>query len=106
VVDSALIPVVIHITAQYYEDKGHFWERLELIRRLYSGGSDKVLLQISYRYFKPRFTRKQVEHFAEVKRYFQHVIITHANGVQWEGHDAEIRGMGIPIFEEGYNAGL
>lgn len=29
---------------------------------------------------------------------------THSAGVEWNSHDAEIRGMGIPIHEEEYNA--
>ena len=104
--DNALIPVVIHITPQYYEDKGHFWERLETVKRLYADHMEKVLLIVSYRFCKPYVTRKQTEHFAEVKRHFPNIVIVHAAGVEWNGHDAEIRGMGIPIFEEGYNAGL
>lgn len=104
--DDALIPVTIHITAQYYEDKGHFWERLGMVKRLYDGHTEKILLIVSYRFHKPYITRKQTEHYAEVKRHFPHVVIVHAAGVEWNGHDAEIRGMGIPIHEEGHNAGF
>ena len=105
-VDNALIPVLVHITPQYYEDKGHFWERLSAVKRLYAGATDNILMKISYRFYKPYFTRKQVEHYAEVKRHFPNVVVVHAEGVQWNGHDAEIKGMGIPIFEEDNNAGF
>lgn len=104
--DNTLIPVLVHITAQYYEDKGHFWERLEVVKNLYAGHTEKILLIISYRFYKPYVTRKQTDHYAEVKRHFPNVVITYSAGVEWNGHDAEIKGMGIPIHEEGYNAGF
>lgn len=103
---STLIPVLFHITQDYYTEKGHFWERFMSAKRLYGGHTEDVLIIISYRFYKPAITRKQIEHFAEVKRTFPHVVVVHAKGVQWDGHDAELKGMEIPVFEEGHNAGI
>lgn len=96
------IPVTVHITPDYYNDKGHFWARLGLIKRMHNGHQDKIILLVSYKYFKPTITSKQISHYNEALRVFPHIAVIHAEGVNWRGHDAELIAMGVPIYPQGY----
>ena len=97
--DDNKIPVTIYITPEYYFDKGHFWSRLNLVKRFHGVHNDKIMLLISYKYFKPNITEKQVEHFNETKRHFPNMAVIHAANVNWNGHDSELIGMDIPIYQ-------
>lgn len=97
----ALIPVTINITEDYYLNSGHFWRRLRQVSNLYGVvGAQNILLRISYEYAKPQITKEQVSHFRETLRVFPHVCVIHARGVQWDGHDEELKAMGILIHDD------
>lgn len=100
------IPVTIYITPEYYRDKGHFWSRLNLVKKFHGGHSDQVILLISYKYYKPTITGRQIAHYTEMIHSFPHVAVIHAEGVDWRGHDKELIAMGIPIYPCEYTGSL
>lgn len=100
------VPLTIHITPGYYNDKGHFWSRLNLAKRFHEDHQKDLLVLVSYKFFKPNITSKQVDHYRETLRYFPHVAVIHARGVKWNDHDQELIAMGIPIYEEEYTGNL
>ena len=96
-----LIPVTINITEDYYLIPGHFWRRIRQVSNLYGAeGAREILLRISYEFNKPQVTKEQVTHYRETLRVFPHVCVIHAKGVRWDGHDEELKAMGIPIHDD------
>lgn len=96
-----LIPVTINITEDYYLNPGHFWRRFRQVSNLYGAeGAREILLRISYEFNKPQVTKEQVTHYREILRVFPHVCVIHAKGVRWDGHDEELKAMGIPIHDD------
>jgi hypothetical protein len=96
-----LIPVTINITEDYYLNPGHFWRRFRQVSNLYGAeGAREILLRISYEFNKPQVTKEQVTHYRETLRVFPHVCVIHAKGVRWDGHDEELKAMGIPIHDD------
>ncbi len=97
------IPVIVPITKDFYEDETHFWHKLEMLRLFYKGHEQDIKILVSYRYFKPTITEKQIMHYKKALEVFPSLEIIFAKGVKWGKNKENVRDLGIRIHEGAYS---
>lgn len=104
--DSDAIAVKVNITPDFYHDRGCFWRKMNYLTQLYGASASSLVVLVSYQYYKPEITSVQVSHYKEALRVFPSIRVIHASGVKWNGYDAELKGMGICIFDGDHEGGV